>query len=111
MPVIKVATNTAVAERLSDLTILTAARSLTGNPLRRRLTGCSKGARHRQRAVLTKADRLGQHDFCSGSARYAVAGGKGWEGMPFESGISTRASLFRKEFPFLCVVAGGPTAA
>ena len=85
VPVIKVATNTAVAERLSDLIDLTAARSLTGTPLRRRLTGCSKRC-STPPAGGTPPRPIGSGSMisCSLEARgVAVAGGKAGEGVPF----------------------------
>lgn len=60
---IKVATNTAVAERLSDLIDFDLRPVMTGNHCgggRRLLERCSDTASGR---YSTKADRLGQHDF------------------------------------------------
>ena len=79
VPVIKVATNMAVAERLSDLIDFDCGPIIDGEPIAAaadRLLG--KRCRHRQRAVLTKADRSDSMISCSGSARCRCSGRKGW---------------------------------
>ena len=101
VPVIKVATNTAVAERLSDLIDFDCGPIIDGEPI------AAAADRLLEKVLDTASGRYstkpigsGSMISCSGSARCRCSGRKGWGGGAIpENGISTRASLFRKEFP------------